>query len=184
MKSDLRARIVAEFLGTAFLVAAVVGSGIMAERLSAGNIAFGSACEYHRHWRSARGLDTDIWTHIRRASESGGFPGGRDGRWFGLVFDASLHGRTDSRRSLWNASSPCHVWASAGIAVRPYSWRTSAILERVYCHFRTFVCDLGMFEVSDERRALCGRELHHCRLLVYVLDLLRQPCGIDRQMLE
>jgi glycerol uptake facilitator-like aquaporin len=39
MKSSLRPRIVAEFLGTAFLVAAVVGSGIMAERLSAGNLA-------------------------------------------------------------------------------------------------------------------------------------------------
>jgi glycerol uptake facilitator-like aquaporin len=39
MKSNLRIRIVAEFLGTAFLVAAVVGSGIMAERLSAGNAA-------------------------------------------------------------------------------------------------------------------------------------------------
>jgi glycerol uptake facilitator-like aquaporin len=39
MKSNLRARMVAEFLGTAFLVAAVVGSGIMAERLSAGNLA-------------------------------------------------------------------------------------------------------------------------------------------------
>jgi glycerol uptake facilitator-like aquaporin len=39
MKSNLRPRIVAEFLGTAFLVAAVVGSGIMAERLSAGNVA-------------------------------------------------------------------------------------------------------------------------------------------------
>ena len=39
MKSNLRARIVAEFLGTAFLVATVVGSGIMAERLSAGNLA-------------------------------------------------------------------------------------------------------------------------------------------------
>jgi len=39
MKFNLQARIVAEFLGTAFLVAAVVGSGIMAERLSAGNVA-------------------------------------------------------------------------------------------------------------------------------------------------
>jgi len=39
MKSNLRARIVAEFLGTAFLVAAVVGSGIMAERLASGNAA-------------------------------------------------------------------------------------------------------------------------------------------------
>src|ERR1700720_13495 len=39
MKSNRRARFVAEFLGTAFLVAAVVGSGIMAERLSGGNPA-------------------------------------------------------------------------------------------------------------------------------------------------
>jgi glycerol uptake facilitator-like aquaporin len=39
MKANLRVRVVAEFLGTAFLVAAVVGSGIMAERLSGGNVA-------------------------------------------------------------------------------------------------------------------------------------------------
>ncbi len=39
MKFDLRARLVAEFLGTAFLVAAVVGSGIMGERLAGGNVA-------------------------------------------------------------------------------------------------------------------------------------------------
>ena len=39
MKSSLGARMAAEFLGTAFLVAAVVGSGIMAERLAGGNVA-------------------------------------------------------------------------------------------------------------------------------------------------
>jgi glycerol uptake facilitator-like aquaporin len=39
MRSKLRARMVAEFLGTAFLVAAVVGSGIMGERLANGNAA-------------------------------------------------------------------------------------------------------------------------------------------------
>jgi glycerol uptake facilitator-like aquaporin len=39
VKSKLSARLVAEFLGTAFLVAAVVGSGIMAERLANGNVA-------------------------------------------------------------------------------------------------------------------------------------------------
>ena len=32
-------RLTAEFLGTAFLVAAVIGSGIMGERLAAGNVA-------------------------------------------------------------------------------------------------------------------------------------------------
>src|SRR4030081_1025620 len=39
MNLTLRARVVAEFLGTAFLLAAVVGSGIMAERLAGGNLA-------------------------------------------------------------------------------------------------------------------------------------------------
>jgi glycerol uptake facilitator-like aquaporin len=38
MKARLAARVAAEFLGTAFLVAAVLGSGIMAERLSGGNV--------------------------------------------------------------------------------------------------------------------------------------------------
>jgi glycerol uptake facilitator-like aquaporin len=39
MKASLMRRFVAEFLGTLFLVATVVGSGIMAERLSGGNVA-------------------------------------------------------------------------------------------------------------------------------------------------
>jgi glycerol uptake facilitator-like aquaporin len=39
MKFDLNAKLTAEFLGTAFLVAAVVGSGIMGERLAGGNVA-------------------------------------------------------------------------------------------------------------------------------------------------
>lgn len=39
MNFTLRTRVVAEFLGTAFLLAAVVGSGIMGDKLSAGNTA-------------------------------------------------------------------------------------------------------------------------------------------------
>ncbi len=39
MKATLLRQVVAEFLGTGFLVAAVVGSGIMGERLAAGNAA-------------------------------------------------------------------------------------------------------------------------------------------------
>lgn len=39
MKAGLHTRLVAELLGTAFLVAAVVGSGVMGERLAGGNIA-------------------------------------------------------------------------------------------------------------------------------------------------
>jgi glycerol uptake facilitator-like aquaporin len=39
MRFNLLARMTAEFVGTAFLLAAVVGSGIMGERLSGGNVA-------------------------------------------------------------------------------------------------------------------------------------------------
>lgn len=39
MNFNLRSRAIAEFLGTAFLLAAVVGSGIMGDRLAGGNIA-------------------------------------------------------------------------------------------------------------------------------------------------
>jgi glycerol uptake facilitator-like aquaporin len=74
MKFDLRARVVAEFLGTAFLTAAVIGSGIMGERLAGGNtaiallantIATGAAC----------GADPDLWLNFRRSLQSGGDPG-------------------------------------------------------------------------------------------------------------
>ena len=41
---SLAQRAAAEFLGTAFLLAAVVGSGIMAERLAGGNIALALLC--------------------------------------------------------------------------------------------------------------------------------------------
>jgi glycerol uptake facilitator-like aquaporin len=39
MKFSRRTRLTAEFIGTAFLVAAVVGSGIMGEKLAGGNVA-------------------------------------------------------------------------------------------------------------------------------------------------
>ncbi len=39
MMATLARRLTSEFLGTAFLVTAVVGSGIMGERLAGGNVA-------------------------------------------------------------------------------------------------------------------------------------------------
>ena len=38
MENDIRRRLAAEFAGTAFLLATVIGSGIMAERLAGGNL--------------------------------------------------------------------------------------------------------------------------------------------------
>jgi glycerol uptake facilitator-like aquaporin len=42
--TSLERRLIAEGLGTAFLLAAIVGSGIMAERLSGGNVGIALLC--------------------------------------------------------------------------------------------------------------------------------------------
>lgn len=44
MNQDQSRRIAAEFIGTAFLLAAVVGSGIMADKLSGGNVGLALLC--------------------------------------------------------------------------------------------------------------------------------------------
>ncbi|HXM92673.1 MAG TPA: hypothetical protein VOA64_00240 [Candidatus Dormibacteraeota bacterium] len=51
MTISLSPRLADEFLGTAFLPA-VVGSGVMGERLANGNVAL-STCEYNRHRRGS-----------------------------------------------------------------------------------------------------------------------------------
>ena len=60
----------AEFLGTLFLLAAVVGSGIMGERLAAGNVAIGAPGQYRRHRGRASGVDSGVRSGFRRAFES------------------------------------------------------------------------------------------------------------------
>ena len=60
MKPRLGARVAAEFLGTGFLVAAVVGSGIMAERLCRRERGARAAGEHDCDRRGAGGVDSDI----------------------------------------------------------------------------------------------------------------------------
>jgi hypothetical protein len=58
----LAQRTVAECLGTAFLLAAVVGSGIMAARLAGGNGALALLCNTPEHARSY------IWRTLQSGS--------------------------------------------------------------------------------------------------------------------
>ena len=61
----LARRLVAEWLGTAFLLAAVVGSGIMAQKLAGGNVALALLCNTRR---SAPDLDNGS---LKRSPPSG-----------------------------------------------------------------------------------------------------------------
>ena len=65
MKPTLVVRSVGELLGTALLVAAVVGSGIMAERLSGGNVALALLANTLATGVRARSPNTDVRSNFR-----------------------------------------------------------------------------------------------------------------------
>ena len=77
MSSLARRKVTAEALGTAFLLAVVVGSGIMGERLAGGNVAAGPARQHPGHGRRPGGVDPRLRACFRRPLQPGGDPGGR-----------------------------------------------------------------------------------------------------------
>jgi glycerol uptake facilitator-like aquaporin len=121
MKANLARRATVEFVGTSFLLAAVVGSGIMGERLAAGNVAiallansiatgsslvalilaFGSISGAHFNpavtladaWQ--RGLEWREMPVYIIAQLAGAFSGVGAAHWmFGVSFAASTHARS------------------------------------------------------------------------------------------
>ncbi len=98
MKFDLTRRLAAEALGTFFLVMAVVGSGIMAEKLAGGNEAIALLCNtlatgavlvrHHHHFRF----------RLRRAFQPGGDLGDAAARQHRTRRGARLCGGADRGR--------------------------------------------------------------------------------------
>ena len=71
-------RLLAEGLGTALLVATVVGSGIMAERLAGGNRSHCSPRQHHSHWRYSGGNYNHPRAGFRRSFQSSSYSDIRD----------------------------------------------------------------------------------------------------------
>ena len=74
MAADLPRRIVAEALGTAMLVATVVGSGIMADRLT-DDVGSCAARQHAADWSDPGGADHHTRADFRGAFQSGGDAG-------------------------------------------------------------------------------------------------------------
>ncbi len=175
MTASLARRAAAEFLGTLFLVATVVGSGIMGERLAGGNVAiallantiatgaalvalilaFGPISGAHLNpvVTIADAMEGGIaWREVPRyvlAQVFGGICGTIAAHlMFGLhVVSLSRH---DAQRSC-------------------------SIVQRIRRHVRFASGDLGMRAAPFERGGLCGRRLHHRRILVHGFDVLCKP---------
>lgn len=66
MQPTLARRFVAEALGTAMLLATVVGSGIMAERLSGGNVAIALLTNTIATGAALHRAYFNLWQYLRR----------------------------------------------------------------------------------------------------------------------
>ena len=95
MIPSLARRLAAEALGTAFLLAAVIGSGIMAQKLSGGNAALALLCNTLPTGAILVVLILTLRPRVRRAFQSGRKLGVRTAPGLALVSGGSIRCCTD-----------------------------------------------------------------------------------------
>ncbi len=143
-KISLPRRLTAEFLGTLLLVTAVVGSGIMAERLAGGNaalallantIATGAALvALILTFGPISGAHLNPAVTIADALEKG----------IAWREASAIYLGSDYRRRDGNTHRTPHVRSSAHFTFIPRSQRPCSDFQRVRSHVRFAVCDLGL----------------------------------------
>ena len=170
-------RAVAEALGTAFLLAAVVGSGIMGERLAGGNVAIAL-------------LANSIATAAMLVALILTF-GAVSGAHFNpavTLADASQGGLAWREVPMYLAAQIVGAFAGVGaahlmfqpapvlrVATRPLRKRPA--LQRIHCNLRLALGHLGLRPTPLRCRSFRRRSLHHRRLLVYRVHFICQSGG-------
>ena len=182
---SLSRRIVAEGLGTALLLATVVGSGIMGERLAGGNVAIALLANTVA---TGAGLVALILTfgpvsgaHFNPVvtladASQGGLPWREVPAYFGAQIAGAFAGVAVAHIMF---KEPALFFAS-----QHERSGAAQLVQRVRGHVRVALGHLGLRPSSPLRRALRGRRLHHGRLLVHVVDVVRQPRGDARPRRE
>jgi hypothetical protein len=176
MNFNLSARVVAEFLGTAFLLAAVVGSGIMAERLTSGNLAIALLANTLPTGAALVALILNFATI--------------SGAHFNPAVTIADALRVESpgakRQPILLPRSPVLSveWARriscSGCRCSPCPFTRGVggpVGERVHRYFRIALGRLGMLSHSAHRSRLCRGSLYHCGVLVHGLDFICQSRG-------
>ena len=179
---SLARRIFAEWLGTAFLLAAVVGSGIMAQKLAGGNIALALLCN-----TIPTGAILVVLILIF-------------GPISGAHFNPAVSVAFALRRELpWSIAAAytaaqivgavAGVWAAHLMFELPvwqfsttFTRRRRAMVRGSGRHLRAAAYDLRLRCADARRYSLCGRPLHYIGLLVHRFNVIRQPGGDDRAL--
>ena len=184
MKFNLRSRLAAEFLGTAFLVAAVIGSGIMGERLAGGNVAIALLANTIATGAALVALILTFGpisgAHLNPAvtladAIEHGIPWTEAAPWPWLYSSTGRSSRSDRRAS--------DVRPTMVLTLHTFPAWVDAGSKRVRGNIRTLVRHLGMFPTTLGSGAVRGCKLHHRRLLVYRVNLFCEPGSDNRPLL-
>jgi hypothetical protein len=177
MKFDLRSRAVAEFLGTAFLLAAVVGSGIMGERLAGGSVAIALLAN-----TLSTGAILVVLVLVLAPISGAHFnpavtlamtvTGG-----FALARSSSLPGVPDCRILRRRGIGPLHVRTAVVFRLYSSPARCSSTVERGSRHLRAHLCNLGLLAFPSISCGIRGRSLHHFGILVHGVHIVRESRG-------
>ena len=158
------------------LLAAVVGSGIMADRLAGGNqaiallantIATGAALiVLILTFGPISGAHFNPAVTVADASQGGPRVARR----------SRLRRCPDCRRGTWCVGSPSHV-SRAGIhAVAARAKRAGTDVQRVRGYVWTSLGDLGLFASPFGCRSLCDWRVHHGGVLVHGVHFICESC--------
>ena len=184
MKSSLSRRLVAEFVGTGFLVAAVVGSGIMAERLANGNVALALLANTIATgavlvaliltFGPISGAHFNPVVTLADAME-GGLPWSHGSAYVIAQILGGLAGTVTAHLmfGLPSISISHHVRSGS-----------SQLLSEFVATFGLLSRHLGMLAASFERRTICGRSLHNRCLLVYRVYVVRKSRSYHCEVAE
>ena len=185
MKFSLSRRVAAEFLGTGFLVAAVVGSGIMGERLSGGNVAIALLANTIATGAALAALILAFAADFRRAFESRGI----DGR------GAPRRNFAGRKQALYVAAQVCGGIAGTACANIMFALPAFSISHHARTGapqwFSEFVATFGLLLVIRTVRRLysrlapvCRGSLHRRRVLVYRIHIVRESRRDHRPLVE
>jgi hypothetical protein len=181
---SLARRATAELTGTAMLLAAVVGSGIMGERLAGGNVAIallantvatGAALvALILAFGPISGAHFNPAVTIADASQGGL-------KWREAP---ALHRRADRRRIRGSGCRQRHVRRTRVFRVASRAAWCGATVQRIRRDVRAACCCLGMRAPALRRSAVRGWSIYHGRLLVHFVNILCESCSHARALGE